>query len=53
MRLLRLFFSSFEEARRFSEARAAYERLARDFPASVYAGEARQRAEFLATASST
>jgi tetratricopeptide (TPR) repeat protein len=42
-----------EEARRFSEARAAYERLARDFPASVYAGEARQRAEFLATASST
>jgi len=42
-----------EEARRPAEARAAYERLVREFPASSYAGEARRRAAFLQTAASS
>ena len=36
-----------EDARRFGEARAAYRQLAEEFPASVFAGEARARAEYL------
>lgn len=39
-----------EEAGRFAEARAAYQRLAAEFPASVYAADARTRAEYLGTA---
>jgi hypothetical protein len=38
-----------EDAKRWAEARAAYRQLVEDFPASVYATEARQRAEFLQT----
>ena len=45
--------ATLEEAKRPTEARAAYERLGQDFPASVYAGEARRRAEFLQTAASS
>jgi tetratricopeptide (TPR) repeat protein len=36
-----------EEARRFPEARSSYERLVERFPASVYAGEARRKADLL------
>jgi tetratricopeptide (TPR) repeat protein len=36
-----------EDARRLPEAGAAYRRLADEFPASPYAAEARQRAEYL------
>ena len=39
--------SAFEGARRYLDARGAYERLSRGFPASVYAAAARQRAEYL------
>ena len=39
-----------EDAQRFAEARAAYRQLTEEFPASVYAAEARARAEYLATA---
>jgi tetratricopeptide (TPR) repeat protein len=39
-----------EEAKRLSEARATYRQLAEEFPASIYAGEARTRAEYLETA---
>jgi hypothetical protein len=39
-----------EDARRFSEAKAGYVRLSEDFPGSVYAAEARRRAEHLKTA---
>jgi outer membrane protein assembly factor BamD (BamD/ComL family) len=38
-----------EDAKRWTEARAAYRQLVEDFPASVYATEARQRAEYLQT----
>jgi TolA-binding protein len=40
-----------EDASRLADARATYQQLFSEFPASVYAGEARQRAEYLATAS--
>jgi len=39
-----------EEAQKTSEARATYKRIADEFPASVYAAEARRRAENLAGA---
>ena len=39
--------ASQEEANRLEEARASYERLFQEYPGSVYAGEARQRAEYL------
>lgn len=42
--------STLEQARRLEEARAAYRRLTDEFPESVYAPDARRRAEFLATA---
>jgi tetratricopeptide (TPR) repeat protein len=40
-----------EDARRFAEARATYRQLAEEFPASVFATQARTRAEYLSTAS--
>lgn len=42
--------STLEDARRLPEAREAYRRLADEFPDSVYAPEARRRAEYLAPA---
>jgi pentatricopeptide repeat protein len=36
-----------EAANRTQDARASYERLFQEYPGSVYAGEARQRAEYL------
>ncbi len=42
--------SLLEDARRPEEAQASYRRLAEEFPASPYAGEARRRAEYLAPA---
>ena len=39
-----------EEADRVKDARASYQRLVQEYPGSVYAGEARQRAEYLQTA---
>ena len=39
-----------EDAARLEEARTSYERLVQEYPGSVYAGEARQRAEYLKSA---
>jgi hypothetical protein len=39
--------ATLEDAHRNPEARAAYQQLAEEFPASVYASEARRRAEYL------
>jgi tetratricopeptide (TPR) repeat protein len=36
-----------EDAKRYAEARATYRELYEEFPASVYAGEARSRADYL------
>lgn len=41
---------SLEEARRAAEARDAYKRVVDEFPSSIYASEARRRADSLATA---
>jgi hypothetical protein len=38
-----------EEARRWPEARAAYRQVFEDFPASVFAAQARERVEYLQT----
>ena len=42
--------ATLEEAHRASEARDVYRRLSEEFPASIYASDARQRAEYLETA---
>jgi tetratricopeptide (TPR) repeat protein len=42
--------STLEDARRLAEARVSYQRLYEEFPRSVYAPEARRRADRLATA---
>ena len=42
--------ATLEEAHRSSEARDVYRRLAEEFPASVYASDARRRMEYLETA---
>jgi hypothetical protein len=39
--------SILEDSKRYAEASASYKRLTEEFPASVYAGEARQRADYL------
>jgi TolA-binding protein len=39
-----------DQAQKTAEARAAYKRVTDEFPDSVYAGEARRRAEELASA---
>jgi len=43
--------STLEEANRVAEARVSYKKLTEDFPASVYAAEARRRADRLPPAS--
>jgi hypothetical protein len=43
--------ATLDDARRYGEARAAYRRLIEEFPASVFVGQARSRAEYLASAS--
>src|SRR6266540_147364 len=42
--------ATLEDAKRLAEAVAAYKRLTEEFPASVYAGEARRKGEYLQTA---
>lgn len=42
--------ATLEDAKRVSEAVAAYRRLTDEFPASVYAGEARRKVDYLQTA---
>jgi outer membrane protein assembly factor BamD (BamD/ComL family) len=45
--------SAQEEAKKPVDARASYERLLEEYPASVYAPEARRRAEFLGSRSAS
>lgn len=47
---LLLLATTLEEAKRFDEARRAYRQLAEDFPTSVYAAQARTRADYLQAA---
>ena len=47
---LRCLAGTLEDARRFGEARAAYQELLREYPGSVYAADARTRADYLETA---
>jgi tetratricopeptide (TPR) repeat protein len=47
---LRCLAEALDDARRFGEARAAYQELLREYPGSVYAAEARTRADYLETA---
>jgi hypothetical protein len=42
-----------DDAGRYAEARAAFEELVQEFPASVYTPAARARADYLQTASAT
>jgi len=50
---LREMAGTLEDARRFAEARKAYLELLQEYPASVYASEARSRADYLAGAESS
>jgi hypothetical protein len=42
--------STLEDARKLAEAQVSYKRLREEFPGSIYAPEARRRAERLSTA---
>jgi tetratricopeptide (TPR) repeat protein len=48
--VLRELAASQEETKNLEDARASYERLFQEYPGSVYAGEARQRATYLSSA---
>jgi tetratricopeptide (TPR) repeat protein len=50
--ILMVLSQALEQAQRTAEAREAYRRLADEFPASVYAAEARRRADYLKEAAS-
>lgn len=50
---LREMAGALEDARRFAQAREVYQELLQEYPASVYASEARSRAEYLAGAESS
>jgi tetratricopeptide (TPR) repeat protein len=45
--VLMVLSAALEQGKRLGEARAAYQRLADEFPGSVYAAEARRRADYL------
>jgi tetratricopeptide (TPR) repeat protein len=48
--VLREMAAAQEEMNNLKDARASYERLVQEYPGSVYAGEARQRADYLQSA---
>jgi tetratricopeptide (TPR) repeat protein len=48
--VLRELAATQEQANHLKDARASYERLIQEYPGSVYAGEARQRADYLEAA---